>query len=154
MSILGIIGKVAKAGLGVVTHGVSDKVLSVLKGAGAAKKVVKQVANNQTQATVTKISGRAPTKEQAAATAAKGAKKKATVKRKAKRKVKAYQLPDITVSAKRPKKKAAKVKSTSTKKRVAPKGGLDLAAISRLWKAQGKPGSWQGFIKANPLKKK
>jgi len=50
--------------------------------------------------------------------------------------------------------KAAKVTRSSNGKRVPPKGGLDLAAIARQWRAAGKPGTWQGYIKANPIRKK
>jgi hypothetical protein len=38
-------------------------------------------------------------------------------------------------------------------KRVPPKGGLDLAAMAAQWRAAGKPGTWQGWIKSNPMKK-
>jgi len=46
-----------------------------------------------------------------------------------------------------------KAKVRTGKARTPPKGGLDLKAIAALWRSQGKPGSWQGFIKANPLRK-
>jgi len=42
--------------------------------------------------------------------------------------------------------KAAKA---SGKGRTPPKGGLDLKRIAAMWRAQGKPGTWIGFIKAN-----
>lgn len=38
-------------------------------------------------------------------------------------------------------------------RRVPPRGGLDLKAIAALWRAQGKPGTWISFIKANPIRK-
>lgn len=38
-------------------------------------------------------------------------------------------------------------------KRSPPSGGLDLKAIAAKWRAAGKPGTWIGFIKANPLRK-
>jgi len=48
----------------------------------------------------------------------------------------------------------AKARTTASKgKRKAPSGGLDLKAIAIEWRAQGKPGTWQGFIKANPIRK-
>ena len=40
-------------------------------------------------------------------------------------------------------------RAPSGKKRAPPKGGLDLKALSASWKAAGKPGTWQGWIKAN-----
>lgn len=54
--ILKAVGKVAKAGLGVVTHGVSDKVLSVLKRTGQAKQAATAAEPTmQQQAVATKI---------------------------------------------------------------------------------------------------
>ncbi|MGV0982832.1 MAG: hypothetical protein ACOYB0_10775 [Polynucleobacter sp.] len=61
-------------------------------------------------------------------------------------------------SPKRRKSAAAKKRATQAKngreflkraKRAAPKGGLDLKKLSASWKAAGKPGTWQGWIKAN-----
>jgi hypothetical protein len=43
--------------------------------------------------------------------------------------------------------------ATGTSKRVPPKGGLDLKAMARDWRAAGKPGTWIAWIKANPIKK-
>lgn len=51
-------------------------------------------------------------------------------------------------------KASQKAKRSSGKGRTPPSGGLDLAAIAREWRAQGKPGTWQGFIKANPIRKR
>lgn len=38
-------------------------------------------------------------------------------------------------------------------KRVPPKGGLDLKRMAAEWRAAGKPGTWLGWIKSNPIKK-
>lgn len=47
-------------------------------------------------------------------------------------------------------KRATKARrAPSGKKRAPPTGGLDLKALSASWKAAGKPGTWQGWIKAN-----
>jgi len=42
-----------------------------------------------------------------------------------------------------------KAKRPAAKGRAAPTGGLDLKRIAAMWRAQGKPGTWLGFIKAN-----
>lgn len=39
-------------------------------------------------------------------------------------------------------------------KRVPPKGGLDLKAMSAAWHKAGKPGDWRSWCKCHPLKKK
>lgn len=132
------IGKVAKAGLSVVTKGASDKIFSALKGKGAAKPAAKQayggITTNQTQAAVAKVT--TPKKNTTAVIKqATGVKKKAAPKRK---------------KAAAPKVKTAKVKKVSNRK--PPKGGLNLKAMSAKWRAAGSPGTWQGWIKANPIK--
>ena len=38
-------------------------------------------------------------------------------------------------------------------KRSPPPGGLDLARMAAQWRAAGKPGTWLGWIKANPIKR-
>lgn len=139
-------GKVVKAGASVVTHGASDNLLQALKGGGGVKAAVKaaktSTLNAQQLAQITKLT---PTVKGSAATKVQAALKPVAKVPKAKTK-KAKATP-------KPKKaKAAKVKKASTRK--PPKGGLDLAAISRAWKAAGKPGTWLGYIKANPIKKK
>jgi hypothetical protein len=60
---------------------------------------------------------------------------------------------------KQPKGKAPKAKANGKKKNVpkkqggakrkAPPGGLDLARIAQMWRAEGKPGTWQSFIKSH-----
>jgi len=42
-----------------------------------------------------------------------------------------------------------KAKRVTGKGRRPPSGGLDLKALSASWRAAGKPGTWQGWIKAN-----
>jgi hypothetical protein len=42
---------------------------------------------------------------------------------------------------------------TAKGKRSPPKGGLDLKAMSARWNAAGKPGTWLGWIKTNPIMK-
>lgn len=146
-------GKVLGAGASKLTMGASDLILKQLKGTGQAKQAAKQVAarqvTQQTQATMAAVPAAERTKvykkfvdpsgkEWLNKAAYKAAGGKVT---KAKKK-----------APKKAPKKAAKVKKVSSRK--PPKGGLDLAAIARAWKAAGKPGTWQGYIKSNPIKKK
>lgn len=137
------VGKVAKTGLSVVTKGLSDKVLSALKSTGQAKQAAKQaaaqVATQQRLAMLTKVSpsmAKAPAQKVTLALRPLTGKKAPAKKRK-------KAAP-----------KAKAVKKTSGAKRTPPKGGLDLAAIARQWKAAGKPGKWIDYIKANPIRKK
>lgn len=138
-------GKVVKTGASVLTHGTSDLLLKQLKGTGQVKQAQKAVAAKQMTA-----------QQLAAATAV-----QPSVKVPAAQKVQAALRPLASAakatsqkkaSSKPKKAKAVKVKKVSTRK--PPKGGLDLAAIARAWRAAGKPGTWQGYIKANPIKKK
>lgn len=63
-----------------------------------------------------------------------------------------------SLRAKAPKRRKTRAKATkrrttsatkSKSKRQPPKGGLNLKALSASWKAAGKPGTWQQWIKAN-----
>jgi len=56
-------------------------------------------------------------------------------------------------SSKRSKMPQKRKTAPGTSKRVPPKGGLDLKAMAAQWRAAGKPGTWLGWIKANPIKK-
>lgn len=46
-----------------------------------------------------------------------------------------------------------KGKVGSGKGRTPPKGGLDLKRMAAQWRAAGKPGTWIGWIKSNPIHK-
>lgn len=48
---------------------------------------------------------------------------------------------------KRPRKPAAASKPAKAGKRGPPKGGLDLKALSKSWRAAGKPGRWIDWVK-------
>lgn len=143
------LGSVAKAGLGVVTGGISDKVFSALKASGAAKAAAKaaeaEQLTNQRLALAVKINP--------------GVSGESTI-------IKSLRMKDgaINFGASKPRKKAKRKKAkmadrpykapkASGRRRTAPKGGLDLAAIGKLYRAQGSPGNWMGFIRANPIKK-
>lgn len=45
--------------------------------------------------------------------------------------------------------RARRAASSPAKRRSAPKGGLDLRALSQSWKAAGKPGSWMDWIRSH-----
>jgi hypothetical protein len=166
------IGKVAKAGLSVVTKGLSDKAFKVLKDVGQAKQAQKQAAANQvtlqTYARQAKLTPRVAMTQtpRAVKLALRPMGEKAPAKRKTYRAPKSagggewsskgmYDIAVAQRSAKKKRKKgAAKVTRAKGTGRKAPKGGLDLKAIAAKWRAAGKPGTWIGYIKANPIKKK
>lgn len=162
------LGKVAKAGLSVATKGVSDKVFSALKQVGQAKQAKKAAAanliTNQRYAAAVKMNPNVSAgRTLGAALQVRGAKDARSRSAPKKRRPhiglyqdEAYELPDLVVSARRTRKrKGAKVKRAKGVKRSGarrgpPKGGLDMKAMSRAWRAAGSPGSWQGWIKNNP----
>lgn len=131
-------GKVVKTGLSVATGGKSDAVLKVAKGIiGAAKPKAKPAMTTADYAAVLDYqpdvtTGRTIYEDGVAMPGLKVKKKAAPKKKKA-----------------APKKAKAAPKKAAAKKRAPPKGGLDLKALSASWKAAGKPGTWQGWIKAN-----
>lgn len=45
-----------------------------------------------------------------------------------------------------------KAKRAPGKGRTPPKGGLDLKRMAAQWRAAGKPGTWIGWIKSNPIR--
>jgi len=135
------VGKVVKTGLSVATRGVSDKVLKGLKQLGQAKQAAKAAAANEITL-------------QRYAQMAKVAPKVAITKAPAAVKLALRPMGAPKPKAKKRRKAAAAPRAKSTSGRKPPKGGLDLAAIGRAWRAAGKPGSWQAYIKANPIKKK
>jgi len=142
------IGKVAKTGLSVATHGVSDKVLSALKSTGKAKKIVSQAAqaaSNQAQATATKAAGKA--------VANAGAVLKTVVTKKTTKKAAKKKTVKKAATPKAKKAKAPKVTKNVKAKRTPPKGGLDLAKMAVAWRAAGKPGTWINWVKTMPIKK-
>lgn len=130
------IGKVAKAGLSVATHGVSDKVLGVLKSTQAAKPTVaKPFLTTQKAAAIMKLKQMTPqvktTTVYASARSGAGQAGK-------------YSSAGTT----KPKKRAPRKASTGAKRKP-PTGGLDLKALSRSWNAAGKPGKWIDWVKSH-----
>lgn len=142
------IGTVAKAGLSVVTHGVSDKVISSLKSKGiATTKAANQLITDKAAAQIGKLVPQVTRTAQAAAPIIRAIDDNKVTVKAVKRSTPAKRKAAAA-------KKAAPRKTSSGAKRTPPKGGLDLAAIARAWRKAGKPGTWQGYIKSNPIKKR
>jgi len=122
------LGKVAKAGLSAATHGASDKVLSLFKSRGNKPGPTKPTVNAsmQNQALLAKIGAPVP---------------------KLSRTESGSSMPTSSGAGSTGKRKR---KASTGAKRSTPKGGLDLAAIGKLYQAAGKPGGdWRGFVKAH-----
>lgn len=131
----------ARVALSGATGGLSEKVITVGKAIGKAKKVSKATkaldAMPRLQLAENKYYVPAPTEGVGVqATAMPGG---ASLRKKAPKRRK------TTAKAKKPK----ATKKASGSKRKPPSGGLNLKALSASWKAAGKPGTWQQWIKAN-----
>jgi hypothetical protein len=168
MSFFGSIGKflggVAKAGLGIVTHGVSDQILGALKSRGDAKKAADApVLNAQQEALANKMAPLAPRVQRTEYLV-----RDATVhlsKRSKPSKPSKRSLMDPTIGVSpnpdygpprrqrlAPRQRRAPrspAKARTGTKRAVPSGGLDLKRISAMWTAEGKPGTWLNYIKAH-----
>jgi len=134
MGLFGFVGRtvgklvktVARTGLSVATHGVSDKLFDGI----AASKASRQATNN------------------GLATLARSGIMEKRPTRKLKR------IPDTfeRIAEARFRRQAGMSATAGRKtgdKAPGFSGGLDLVAISKMWKAQDKPGSWIDFVKAN-----
>lgn len=133
----------ARVALSGATGGLSEKVMSIGKAVGKLKKVSKASkaldAMPRLQLAESKYYVPAPTEGvgvQATAMPGGSSLRKAPKRRR-----------KTTAKAKKP--KAAPKKKASGSKRKPPSGGLNLKALSASWKAAGKPGTWQQWIKAN-----
>lgn len=144
-SIFKVVGKVAKAGLSVATKGISDKVFSVLKGRGAQKQVQHTPdITAQQQAVIEKWRGIAPNVKTTTVLAAVKKKQPAKVARALKQRVR--YMADEPDQGEPPPRRSRKPPKALRPRRKPPAGGLDLREIGRLWRAAGKPGTWQGWI--------
>lgn len=175
MSFFGSIGKflggVAKTGLSVVTHGISDQILGALKGRGDAKKAADApMLNAQQEALANKMAPLAPKVKRTEQYV-----RDATVhlaKESKPRKPSKYsgdptigvQSPEVTGGSYRRSRRRSfqrrlaaaeqgsarkPAKARSGTKRTVPSGGLDLKRIASMWRAEGKPGDWRAYIKAH-----
>jgi len=148
MSIFSAIGKVlkkaVKPALSIATGGISDKVLSIGKTLGIGTKKAKVVRPQVLQATVDKIGQSIPqTSKTKTYTDISDAPIVIRSKKKATKKRSPAKLKLVKTA------KATKVTKAAKVKRAAPRGGIDLKKLSTMWAAQGKPGKWIDFVKAN-----
>jgi hypothetical protein len=141
-----------------VTRGKSEKIVSNLKGIGAAVKVYKGLTKRPSksesaqQAKLNSVHVTPPRIvpiSAVQATTMPGGKKLSgvpTFSGSSKR------APVAVVKVKGRKRAAAKAKAprkASSGKRAAPKGGKDFKALSVSWNAAGKPGTWLAWVKAH-----
>lgn len=146
MSIFSFVGKVLKAGASVVTHGLSDKVLSVLKGSGKPTKNIAPTIG--AQAIVHKVRQASSTKTPPTAVLKKATKMGRSAATKIDKLISySPKMSQTETRAKKKSKKTSAPKSKGTRK--APSGGLDLKKIAQMWRAEGKPGTWLNYIKAH-----
>lgn len=138
-----------------ITRGKSEKVVSQLKGVGAAVKTykgLKKVATKAETALAEKIAKLAPPKvvpiSAAPATTMPGGAPLRGVKR----------APGVVAPRKaakrarvvKPRKMAAaKPRKAAGARRGPPKGGKDFKALSASWKKAGKPGKWIDWVKSH-----
>lgn len=172
-SLLKGVGKIAKAGASVLTHGVSDKVLTIAKGLGKKSTAIALKpadATAQYEASVNKAAqGTGVRKAAATASAraglgqvgtyAKGGKLSPAMQRAMKygapklSATKTTYAPAVLKRAKKsPRGNPAGMRGTG--KRVPPPGGLDLAAMALAWRAASKPVSWAQWIKTQQIRRK
>lgn len=139
------LGKVVKLGLGQLTGGLSDKALQAMQASNQAKTAAKQAqAQMETMQRMAQMVKLAPTMAPISTNQAMMPLRKAASGSGGARKV--------TKRKKAAPRKAARVPTRTPSKRRAPRGGLQLRAMAAEWRAAGKPGTWQGWIKTNPIK--
>jgi len=144
-SIFKVVKGVARAGLNVATGGTSEKVLGVLKNLGKSKQVAASPdLTMQQEAMVNKLGSLSPrlSTTQVLHNVRKQVLQGGAAEYGTKRMPGRAKKKPVTV-------KKVKVPKAPGAKRAAPRGGLDLKAISAMWAAAGKPGKWVDFIKAN-----
>jgi len=167
-SILKGIGKVAKAGLSVATHGVSDKVISAAKSFGVkltAKRQKPKLNTEQETALINKMGQALPrvriTEVQDDMRSGGGLigtykRKPAYKSKRSGVSVRSAASNGTRAAAPRalpaPRKRAKRAASSGAK-RAPPPGGLDLSAMAAAWRSAGKPGTWIGWIKSNQIRR-
>jgi hypothetical protein len=150
-------GGIVRTGLSVVTHGVSDKVLGALKSRGDSKKVAglpEEMYNAQQQALAAKLAPLGPRvkRTEQVLTQATVRMEQARPRKPTSKRMPGYKRsydPTVGESERPEPRSAPRMRKRPAKPRSLPKGALDLAAIASMWRAQGKPGTWRDFIKAN-----
>lgn len=147
MGLFGFLGKVAKAGLGIVTHGASDKIINgaraIIGGKPKRANMVPYAGTTtmQEQALINKIGTLTPRARVTERNEGWSFKSKPSYK--AKRRKRAMIAP--------PQRAISPAKPRSPRK--PPSGGLDLAKMGAAFRAAGKPIPWQQWIKTYPLRK-
>lgn len=146
------VGKIAKAGLGVATGGISTQIIDTVGGLLQKKK---QAVNQQNLYEAAGLTDKYAPPARRTESAMPGAGY-----------IPAYGGGPVNVSrpARRTRKRAAaaprraaaprmraKKKRRAGGGRTPPPGGLDLKAMSRDWRAAGSPGTWQQWIASNPI---
>lgn len=147
-SLLKVGGKVLKKAASVATRGASDHVLKAVKSLGTAKSLLKPGKGSTIgmQALANRVVPQVritPTlRDAAAGSASLGIMaKKPRVRRRRRR--------TTTTTRTTRRRRAASTTTTAKKKRTAPRGGLDLRAMSAAWRSAGRPGTWQDWVR-NP----
>lgn len=148
--------KIVLGALNTATGGLSGKAISVAKGLGAVmkggrpmKKQSKSLSMPLAKAasepiyppTIEPLQVRDITPSRAP-----------TRKRRKKADMSDSGVKSMTPAQRKKAKKAARA-ATGGAKRKPPGGGLDLAKMAVEWKKAGKPGTWQGWIKSNPIRR-
>lgn len=152
-SLLKVGGKLLKKVASKVTHGASDHVIKAVKSLGTAKRLLKPGAGTTIgmQALAARM---APTvrsstvlRDAAAGHAQPGSYARttgtpATRRRRARKKA-------TTTRATRTPARNQTTRPRASSGRTAPRGGLNLRAMSQSWNAAGKPGTWREWV-SNP----
>lgn len=161
------LGKLAKAAASRLTMGASDHVLKAFKGLGTAKKILsrrKRTAAAEAQmlkygvprVRQSTVIGMAAAGAGTPGTYGSAARKPRKRRRATATAPLADELPPPRPRRRAPRKKAASParrparRRASGTRRAPPRGGLDFKAMSVEWRAAGKPGSWQEWIRNNP----
>jgi len=140
-----------------ITRGKSEKVIGQLKGIGAAVKVYKGAVKQSTKAEAAQVAKTmtlgapnvVPQSSVSAKTMPGGAKLQGVSSGAAPRRRKARKAAVAVAPAPRKRAAARARKAPSGSKRLPPKGGKDLKALSASWKAAGKPGKWIDWVKSH-----
>lgn len=149
------VGKVAKAGLGVVTGGVSTQIIDTVGGLLNKKKSAVNQQNLYQAAGITDDYS-PPAKLTRTIQPGGGAQY-----------LPAYRTADprdaVIRSAPRRRKRTARraappprtrgKRRSSGARRAPPPGGLDLKAMSAAWRNAGSPGTWREWIQTNPIRR-
>ena len=149
------VGKIAKAGLGVVTGGISNQVIDTVEGLLQKKK---QAVNQQNLYEAAGLTDKYAPPARRTESALPGSGYLPAYRTSGPEMVNSVPKPRARVRRKRA---AAATRRTAAprrtrraatgRRRAPPPGGLDLKAMSREWRAAGSPGTWQEWIANNRI---